>query len=317
MNITEAQVFEVLGVGEKAQESAVPAEETQTEQVPEGERVQEPAAPAETGSETEMTETEPAEGQDKGADAPTQSEAERRENAARRRREEQQAAIDAAVEAALRAEREKQASEQQAFFAAAGLKNTITGEAITDMDGFNSWKKSFDEARLQNELKSGKLTRETLNGLVEKAVADNPIVQQARAIVEQQKQTGEQQRMEALKAQTDAELAEIRKMDPSIGSLQDILQASYGKQFYDYVQRGNSFADAFYLANRERLTAEAAERAKTQAISNARSKDHLSPTAGRGPGGITVSAAEMQLFKALNPTATEAEIQNYLNKYRK
>jgi len=326
MEFTEEQLYSVLGVGAKEQEPAAPAEGAADQNLEEGAKEQEPAAPAaETGSEEDQnteTDGDGAQAAREGAEGAqgtgtTQTMEERREHAARRRREEQQAAVHQAVEAALQAERQKHAEEMKAFFAAAGLKNTITGEVIADMEGFNSWKKSFDEAKLQSDLKAGKLTPDMLGKLVAEAVAKDPVVQEARQIVERNTAAENQQREAATRAETERQLAEIRKMDPSIQTLGDLLKAPNAKAFYEAVNRGNNFVDAYYLANRERLEAAAVESARQQAMSNARGKEHLSATAARGTGAITVPAAEMQMYRAFNPGASDAEIQRFANKYSK
>lgn len=323
MEFTEEQLYSVFELGAKEQEPAAPAGGAADQNLEEGVKEQEPAAPAaETGSEEEQnteTDGDGAQAAREGAEGAqgtgtTQTMEERREHAARRRREEQQAAVHQAVEAALQAERQKHAEEMKAFFAAAGLKNSITGEAIDSMEAFEKWKKSFDEAKLQNDLKAGKLSREVLDQLVHQAVENNPVVKQAQEIVSRQTQLEEQQRMEAAKARMDAQIAEIHKMDPSINSLRDLLRAPNAKAFYEYVNRGNTYVDAYYLANRERLDAKMAEAARTQAMSNSRGKDHLSVSQSRGNGATAVPPEQLRVYKELMPEATLEEIQRFHNK---
>ena len=89
------------------------------------------------------------------------------------------------------------------------------------------------------------------------------------------------------------------------------------KEFYSLVKRGNSFLDAYRLANFDKLTAARAEQARQQAMNNARSKDHLRPTTGQqGAGAVSVPPDEMAMFRAINPGATEAQIQAYYNKIK-
>lgn len=121
----------------------------------------------------------------------------------------------------------------------------------------------------------------------------------------------------AFHERVDAELREIHRLDPSISSAEDLLKMPAAREFYEYVRRGNTFIDAFYLANRERLTAAAAEAARQQTMNAHRSKDHLHPSGNsRGAGAAGVPAEEMRMFKLLNPAATEAEIQAYYNRSR-
>lgn len=116
----------------------------------------------------------------------------------------------------------------------------------------------------------------------------------------------------------DAELAEIHKLDPAINTVEDLLSMPDAKAFYDLVRKGNSFLDAYRLANFDRLQAARAEAARQQAMNNARGKDHLTGTGTpQGTGAATVPPDEMQAFKLFNPTATEAEITAWYNKHKK
>lgn len=121
----------------------------------------------------------------------------------------------------------------------------------------------------------------------------------------------------AAKETIEAELREIHRLDPSVSTAEDLLKMPSAREFYEYVRRGNTFLDAFYLANRSRLTAAAAETARQQAMNASRSKDHLHPAGfSRGAGADSVPAEEMRYFKLLNPNASEAEIQKYYNRSR-
>lgn len=256
--------------------------------------------PGEGGAEgTEVTETKPQ-----------QSQQERRENAARRRKAEQQAAIDAA----LAAQKQQFDDQMQTFFAQAGLKNSVTGEVITSMEDFAAWQAQHQEQKLQRDLKAGKLTRETLDQLI----GEHPAIKQAQALV-QQTQAAEQQRREAeARARADADIAEIRKLDPGIQGVGDLLKMDRADQFSAYVKRGNSFLDAYRLTYFDKIAENAAKTAREQALRSVRSKDHLSgPVAGRGPGAVSVSAQEMAYYRAFLPNASDAEIQAFHNKHTK
>ena len=332
---TEQQVYEALGLGAKEQEPAEPAPgaqepEPQAEPTTGGAKEQEPAAPAsqeEPPAQEEPEGTPPAQEPEGGsaAEEPAQqqpdkahgqqlTEEQRKENAARRRREETQAAIDKAVQDAVKAEQDRSKAEMDAFFAAAALKNTLTGKPITNMEEFNEWKQAFDAAKLQRDLKAGKLTPEGL----QKVIEQTPAMKQVQQIAQKQEEAARQQSEAAAKARVDAEIAEIHKLDPTISEVKDLLKMPTAKEFYALVKKGNSFLDAFRLANYDRLTTAAAEAAKQQAMNNARSKDHLTGTGPqRGQGSSPVPPDEMAMFRLINPGATDAEIQAYYNKNKK
>ena len=320
MEISEMKYFEALGVEPLAPDTddigvkeealgqhVVDAAVAESQQ-------EEPVKPLEIDvveTNTEDADTEP-ETDESAQKPPVQSPEERREQAAQRRRREQQEAIEQAVAA----EREKSRAEMEAFFKNAGLKNTITGEPIRDMDQFNAWKSAYDAAKLERDLQAGKLTPESLN----QVISENPVIRQAQDMIRRNEEEAKRANMEAMKAQVDAQIREIQKLDPSIREVGDLLKMPNAREFYEYVRRGNNFLDAYYLVNRERLktaaitAAQAA--ARQQAISNARSKDHLSATAVRGGGAISVPSDELALFREFMPNAKEADIQAYYQKYK-
>lgn len=324
--ITEQQVYEALGLGAQGQEPAEPAAQVSEQ---EGAQAQEPAAPAEEEQNLPGTQAEPT----AAAEAPEEPEDEaeevagegkqpltpeqRRANAAKRRQREQQAqqaAIDQAVQAAVRQEKDRQEADMQAFFAKAGLKNTITGEPITNMEQFNAWNQQFNDAKLQRDLKSGKLTPEALAT----AIGNHPVVKQAQQLIDQNAAVKKAEQATAARAKIDAEIAEIHKLDESVDTLEDLMKAPYWQELYSMTKKGYSLRDAHFLLNHERLEKAKVEAAKQQTMNNARGKDHMTGTATpRGGGSVSVPAADLAMFRQFNPGATDAQIQAYYNKYKK
>lgn len=342
----ENDLYEAFGLeqpaGENDPEPAEPGAEVQEQGAEPGEgSAQEPPEGQELSQEQEEPEDQdgggageqegpPKDGGDKPAqqtkeqhpqgargirnEAEPQTAAQRAENARRRRQEEQEAAIKAAVEKALAEEREKSKADMAAFFARANLKNTVTGKPITTMEEFDAWRADYDAAKLQKDLKAGKLTPEALRSAVEQT----PALQELRKQQEQRAAADAEQKRAAAQAQVEREIAEIHKLDPSINSVRDLLSMENAKEFYAAVKRGNSFLDAYRLVNFDRLTAARAEAAKRQALNNARGKDHLTGVrAPQGTGAATVPKDEMEAFKLFNPDATEAEITAWYNKHKK
>lgn len=332
MEITEKQVYEAMGM--------TPPDEEPGAQQPAG--ANEPGAAAPAAEETNGTPeggadggkgsadaagTDPKEksaqepgGQSGGTDgaedgAPEekkeQTPDERKAHAAARRRAEQQAAVDAALEE----QSKKMAAEWKAFFASAGLKNTITGEPITTKEEFDAWSQSFKQQKLESDLKAGKLTQESLNA----AISENPLVKQAAEIVaarEREQQAAEQEKMQRA---IDEQIQKIHALEPTVNSVEDLLKIPENEAFYDCVKnRGMSFYDAYLIATRERREKNLAEAARTQALTNQRGKDHLTGAgAARGAGGRTVTSEEIAQFRIFNPTATEAEIRAWIEKHPK
>ena len=245
-----------------------------------------------------------------------QSKEERRANAARRRQQEQQEAINAAVQQALQQQAQENANAMAAFFQSAGLTNPFTQKPITNMEEFNEWRQAQDEARLEQELKSGKLTRETLAAVIGSALEQTPAMQQFRQTAQQQSQE-EAARKQAFERDVENQLAEIRKSDPSIQRLTDLLDKPYSKEFYSAVKRGNNFLDAYYLATRQQANAQAAASAQQRAMNSMRSKEHMRRTSMGNKPGATITPEEERMYRLFNPGASSEEIQKFQNKVKK
>lgn len=315
--LTEEKIFEALGVSANEQEVADPAaQEDGADTAPEGGNEQEVADPAnDDGSDQEeYTEEASEEATQREEEKEVMDPQQRRANAARRRQQEQQEAVDRAVAAALEQERKRQREAQEEFFKKAELLDSFTGEKITNMEQFDKWHKQYSGKRLEQDLKAGKLTPEGL----EQAIGQHPAVQQAQQLM-QQREAEEQARQDAREqARIEGEIAQISKLDPSIKEVRDLLTMPNAKEFYALVQRGYSFADAFYVVNRERLENARAEAARQQAASNARGKSHLrGVSSGRGAGAVSVPREELALFRSLNPGASDDAIQKFYNDYKK
>lgn len=322
-DITEEQVFEAFGLEQSVngQEVADPAPaEGQEDKGGNEQGIADPAdqetGEASTASDADTADPAGPDGQAEGnaSTREEQTKEQRRENAARRRQEEEarrQAQLEQAVAAAREEERRAFDQRMKEFFQQAGLKNTVTGDAITDMEGFESWRKQFAEAKLQKELKAGKLTPE---GLAE-AIGNHPAVQKAQRLVDEDARRQAAQQQEQARQRIDAEIAQIHELDASISSLEDLAKAPYWPELYAMTQRGYSIKDAHFLLNHGKIEAAKAEAARQQAAVNARGKGHMVPTTGaRGDGAATVPREDMAMFRAFMPDATDAEIQAYYNK---
>lgn len=314
----ENEIFEALGVepeaGDQGGNEPKAVEPTAQE---ENQEAQE--APENGGDQGgDQPEDQPDEKPEDQPDNDAQSEEERRENAARRRRQEQQEAVDKAVREAEERMRESFRQEREKFYQSAGLKNTFTGEAITSDEQFRAWKSAFDRQRIEEDLGQGKLTPEA----IDQAVANSPAMVRLNEInekmeAERREAEARQKREaeEAFQAKVAEEIAEIHKMNPSVNGVEDLLKLPNADKFQEYVRRGNTFLDAYYLANREEVQRRSAANALRQAQAQAKSKAHL-PTAPtpRGAGAESVPKEDMALFRLFNPDATEDEIQAYYNK---
>lgn len=299
MEVTEEKVFEAIGIEQPdAGETQTGAEPAPTENEGDGTvEAKQPPADNEDGGRREA----------KAAMTPEQ----RRDMAGRRRRAEQRQAVDEA----LRTERERTEAELKELFGTAQMKNTLTGEAITNLEQFKEWRKAMDAGEPQEAFQAGEPTPEQR---LEQESERAAVIRQVEELARRDAQAHWQKRAEGFQVKKAQELEEIRKLAPDIHTVEDLVHMETGEAFCRYVRdNGLSFPDAFRLANLERLERQKTQLARQQAMANAKSKEHLTATRAQGVGAPTVPPEELKLFRLMNPVATEAQIQAYYHRYKK
>ena len=244
-----------------------------------------------------------------------QSRAERAEQARLRREREQKAAIDAAV----LAERQKNEAAMKAMFEAAGMVDRYhDNKPITTMEEFDAFQAARQADRLNRELQSGKLTPESFQA----AVDNTPAVREAKAIVERVKAEEDAREAERQKAefdrQVEREFEEIRKINPKISSLDDILGMSTANEFTRLVRdNGMSFLDAFKLANMDDILKAQTAAAAEGAARSQQSKAHLRSINPGGQVSVDVPPDVVANYRMFDPNITLEEIQrDYGKRYR-
>lgn len=315
MSLSEREVYEAFGLEmpEKAESepgTASTAEQTQTQQEGQdaGANEQEVAEPAqgaesaETGDDQQPQTQEEAQPEQPDAMPPEQ----RRQNAARRRKKE----LDDAVNAAIAKERAAADERMQALLKSAGIKSPYTGEVISSVEELKEYLASDRQKRIERDLKAGKLTMEALQEAARTALPEKQEPKEEQP--DPQPEDGAD--TTAFQTQVQSELAEIAKLNPKVKSINDILQMETGQRFAQLVQNnGLSFLDAYKLANEDAIRQQTAAAAAQAAKTAAATKQHLQASTKRGAGAVTVPTGEMQVYRALFPHASDAEIQKMYN----
>lgn len=300
----ESDYFRALGVTPR---NAAPEEN----RPPEQQEVVEPAE--EIGNETKIENDkekavvepsiEPEEeitGQPVETGKPPMSKEERSRQARLRRQRE----LEAAITKARQEEQARHKEEMVGLIKRMNIRDAANdNKPIETIEEFQAWEQRQSDAKLERELKNGKLTRDTLERMIEQS----PSVKAAReAEAKRQKQSADEQAQNIIAA----ELAEIEKLDPSVKSLEDICNAPTGKKFRELVERYNmSFVEAFKLANFERLQSVRQAAATQAAINNQASKNHLSSVTSPASNAVNVPSSVYQNYKRLCPWMSEEEIR--------
>lgn len=304
--MTEADRFRVFGLEPPTAEEEPAAEQPAEEEEPvdenEGANEQEAAEPAE--DEESPDEGEPDEEPEPADDSaeeepPPQSRAERARNAARRREAEKQAAVNAA----LARQRQEIDSELKEVFGWAGFKDG--SKPIESLDEMKAYRKRVQGEQLAKDLQAGKLTPEALAGLVRQEIAAQQPAQPTPTADDA-----------AFRQQVETELAEIRKYDPSIQSVEDLRNLDRAEEFARQVtEHGHTFLDAYRIAYADRISQQAAAAAAQRTRNAERSKAHLKPTSARGAGDVPVPEGVKRNFRRMNPKMTDEEIRKAYQKY--
>lgn len=307
--------------GGKGQEVADPAGTN----VAEGEKGQEVADPAVTdtdGATAEPTGTgtagdDPATGETGGGEMDPET---RRQQAAARKRaaaEEAQRQRQQEINEAVRAAVAEALKEQEKnFFANSTILDPYTGKTVSNMEEWRAYQAAQGTNKLAADLKAGKLTPESLQSALMSLPAFQNLIQGANEQARQAQAAQESAGREQFKARTAQELAEIRKLNQSVQSLNDIVAMPTGQRFSELVQKGNSFLDAYRLANFEDLQSRSRAAGEQSARNAAAGLQHQQRVQQQGQGQAAVPADVKAWYRDLIPGISDAEIAKAYNKTR-
>lgn len=247
---------------------------------------------------TDLVDTEESEGKNEQEVAEPAAESEqtpeqRKENAARRRRAETQAAIDAAVAA----ERAKTAARETELIKALGLRDPYNGNKLIETrEQYDEYIRIRDEKTLERELSTGKLSPDTLDRVIDRRIAERtkPAPQE------------ESKNMAELNRQYEM----LKEIDPNVPSLEDL-----GKDA-NFVA---ALKDTGHLVRAYQKVANTS--AKANAVAQERQRntgnDHLRSVSSKGNGGVVVTDNMRRAYRMLFPNISDEEIRKYEEKDKK
>lgn len=174
--------------------------------------------------------------------------------------------------------------------------------------GFKNWKELETYSQKERLEAMGIQNTDDFNKYVEEIVAKSPIIEEAKRILESQKQKEEQVMI------TDA-ISQISAVDPDIKSLDDLIKLENYDEFYGLVEKGYSIPDAYKIVAFDKITARKVDSATENVITNANSKNHMKPLSGGKSREISVPQDILATYRKNMPNMSEQEIREHYSKF--
>lgn len=202
-----------------------------------------------------------------------------------------------------RLKREREKIEQEA-----DQKRLKDMDAIAAKRGFKNWKE-LEEFDKKEKLEAMGITDpDTFNSLISEAVETNPVVTEAKNIIENQKKKEQE---EILKTS----IKEINQLDGDIKTIDDIINLENYDEFYTYVEKGYTLVDAYKLFAFEKITKKQNEAATQKVMNSIDSKGHIKTTKGDKAAETVVPDEVMMIYRKSMPGMTEQQIREHYSKF--
>ena len=174
--------------------------------------------------------------------------------------------------------------------------------------GFKNWKELETYSQKERLEAMGIQNTDDFNKYVEEIVAKSPIIEEARRVLESQKQKEEQ-------AMITEAISQISAVDPDIKSLDDLIKLDNYDEFYGLVEKGYSIPDAYKIVAFDKITARKVDSATENVITNANSKNHMKPLSGGKSREISVPQEVLATYRKNMPHMSEQEIREHYSKF--
>lgn len=213
------------------------------------------------------------------------------------------------AERELKAERERFEIERSSIaenaIASLGITDPESGKAIRTKADYDKFIARQNENALRDAARKIGMPEGELNDLVNNL----PLVKQAQNAARQAEEA-------AAKIKIDKQIEEISKIDPSIKNIGDLMEMDTFPQFDKLIKMGHSFVEAYRYANIDKEARRTADKSRQATLNSINSKNHLMSTLSGtvGIASTTVPNDVKQMYRLLNPEATEAEISAHYAK---
>lgn len=180
-------------------------------------------------------------------------------------------------------------------------------ERIAKSRGFDSWEELEEYSNNQQLEDLGVEDKDAFNNYINNVINNNPEILKARKIIAEQEARDSEARLEK-------EIMEISKLDPSIKTVQDLVNHPSYNNIVNRVQKGASVLDAYKLENFDVLTNRTADAAAQSVYNNINNKQHLKTTTGNATTDVVVPSEVYAMYKRNLPTWTDEQIKKHYAK---
>lgn len=200
---------------------------------------------------------------------------------------------------------------------AIGKVNPYTGTVINNREDYEAYRNAYVQsqqnaatANLYGRIQNGTATADEFNAFiqstVQRALINSPDLQRARAAADRAEQAERRAREAAGRNRLQADIDALNKEYPScnIKTIADIKDPA----MVDYIRKGLTVADAYYLTHRQEIAKSQQAAAKQAVINQTAGKAHLKTTAGTAAEDSGVTEEMIAEFKPFFPNATRKEL---------
>ena len=175
-----------------------------------------------------------------------------------------------------------------------GRINPYTGEVIETMEDYNE----YQQEHVRQTLASAGLPE----NFIDEQINNHPAIIKANAVMEQIERAN-------FESQIANDLVEIKKINPEIRDIQDLVEDPDADIIDAYVRNGHTYAEAYSRVHSMRNPQKKPVKRDT--------KSHIKTTSGGAGDYIEVPADVAVQYKLFNPKATDKEIREHYRKSRK
>lgn len=215
---------------------------------------------------------------------------------------------------AIAEERERSAREADRMVESLGMVNPYTGQMIKTKAEYDAYATAKAGEAKKNFLEQSGITEAQYQQMIQSL----PEVQEAlRAKAESERAAAEYRQAQA-KSRLDEQMKEVTKLDPEIRTIDDLSKMENYDAFYALVKKGNSFADAYRLANFDKLVERSNAAEKQRVLNASAGKQHMTTVSSSQSSGLDAVPPETrEIYRTMFPDMNDEQIAKEFARFTK